>query len=519
MSAELRGTWRLVGHTLRQDRVTASVWAIFVPALVLGTAKQYEQAFPTAGVRAEFAAEVRTNSALSAFTGQLHGDGLGNLALWKIGDIALMLVGLMAVLTVIRHTRAEEESGRVELLRIGRFALLTASLIETVGLSVVIGLLSAATSAGFGTPGALAFGASIAAVGCAYAAVAAVAAQLTERARTANAIASTVLGVGYVLRFVADGSGALWLRWLSPTGWAHLVQPYAGNRWWVLLVPIGFAIMTAATAYWLTAHRDFGAGVIPAKPGRVSGDTNLAWRIHRGQLIGWTAAFVVVGLAAASVAGGMRDMGNRSGTVAQEFFKRYAMTPHADIADTFVWMIILSFGYIAALYPMLAVLRMRTEETTGRAEFTLATGLSRMRWAAGHLAFAALGVAVMMLAGGLAVGLVHGQLPLVLGATAMLIPAVWIVGAIAMFAFGAAPKAAVACVWTVFVMLNVFGDVLGPVLGIDYWLANQIVPFHHLPKILTGAAFDATPLIVLTAATALIAAAGLVSLKRRDLPV
>lgn len=517
MSGELVGTWRLVGHTLRQDRVRAAVWAIFVPALVVGTAKQYEQAFPTPQARAEFAAEAKGNSALSAFTGQLHGDGLGNLALWKIGDIALTLVGLMVVLMVIRHTRAEEESGSVELLRVGRFALLTASLIETVGLSTLIGLLSATALAGFGVTGALAFGASVAAVGCAYAAVAAVAAQLTERPRTANAIAGAVLGVGYVLRFVADGSGVLWLRWLSPTGWAHLVQPYGGNRWWVLAVPVGFAILTAAAAYWLAAHRDFGAGAVAATPGRAGGRTNLPWRIHRGQLIGWTAAFVVVGLATASVAGGMRDMADRSGMVAQEFFKRYAMTPDADVADAFIWLIILSFGYIAALYPMLAVLRMRTEETTGRAELTLSTGLSRMRWAAQHLTFAGLGVAVMMLAGGLAVGLVYGRLPAVLGATASLIPAVWILGAIAVFVFGALPRLAVACVWTVFVMLNVFGEVLGPILGIDYWLANQVVPFHHLPKILTGAAFDATPLIVLTAATALIAGAGLVSLKRRDL--
>ncbi|WP_143446491.1 hypothetical protein [Kibdelosporangium aridum] len=66
MSGELVGTWRLVGHNLRQDRVRAAVWAIFVPALVLGTAKQYEQAFPTPQARAEFAAEAKGNSALTA---------------------------------------------------------------------------------------------------------------------------------------------------------------------------------------------------------------------------------------------------------------------------------------------------------------------------------------------------------------------------------------------------------------------------------------------------------------------
>ena len=31
-------------------------------------------------------------------------------------------------------------------------------------------------------------------------------------------------------------SGPRWLVWLSPIGWAQQFRPYAGNRWWVLLI-------------------------------------------------------------------------------------------------------------------------------------------------------------------------------------------------------------------------------------------------------------------------------------------
>ena len=46
------------------------------------------------------------------------------------------------ILTVIRHTRADEESGRTELLdstAVGRYASLTATLLLTFGASVATG--------------------------------------------------------------------------------------------------------------------------------------------------------------------------------------------------------------------------------------------------------------------------------------------------------------------------------------------------------------------------------------------
>src|SRR5262249_54757343 len=154
-----------------------------------------------------------------------------------------------------------------------------------------------------------------------------------------------------------------------------------------------------------------------------------------------------------------------------------------------------SLAGVATLYPMLATLRLRTEETSGRAELTLSASVTRTRWAASHLVFAATGGASTMAAGGLGAGLVYGlsmgdlgtHLSRVLGAALALVPAVWTIGAIGMLAFGLVPRAAVAVIWVVFLSQQVFGEAVGPALGIDYWIANTIVPMHHIPKILTGA--------------------------------
>jgi ABC-2 type transport system permease protein len=174
---------------------------------------------------------------------------------------------------------------------------------------------------------------------------------------------------------------------------------------------------------------------------------------------------------------------------------------------------------------MMATMRLRVEESTGRAELTLSTPVDRIRWAASHLLFAALGSVTTMGAGGLAAGLVYGlttgdvatQLPRVLAAALALVPAIWTIGAIGVLAFGALPRLAVALVWLVWLLVNLFGESIGPALGVDYWIANAVVPMHHIPKLLTGAQFTATPLITLTGLTAVFVAVGLTALRRRDL--
>ena len=59
------------------------------------------------------------NPSLVALTGPLFGLSLGGLTAWKIGITSFVLVALMSVFTVVRHTRAEEEAGLAELTGAG----------------------------------------------------------------------------------------------------------------------------------------------------------------------------------------------------------------------------------------------------------------------------------------------------------------------------------------------------------------------------------------------------------------
>ena len=152
---------------------------------------------------------------------------------------------------------------------------LSASMIVTLGADLVVGALVACGLIGVGLPiaGSVALGLSAAAIGWTFAAVAGVAAQLTESAGAARGIAVVVLGLSYLLRAVGDmdeHSGMSLLSWLSPIGWMSLIRPFADERWWIFVLFISLVIVLTAAAFAISSRRDVGAGILPATawPGR-----------------------------------------------------------------------------------------------------------------------------------------------------------------------------------------------------------------------------------------------------------
>jgi ABC-2 type transport system permease protein len=229
--------------------------------------------------RVQAAAASNNTASLVALYGRVYDPAsLGALAMLKMSGLGAALVAVLAILIVVRHTRAEEEAGRLELLGatvVGRYAPVTAALLVALGSNLVLGLLTTLGLLGAGLPaaGSVAFGLGWAGVGIAFAAIAAVAAQLISGARAAIGIAVATLGLAYLLRAVGDTAGAdgpSWLSWLSPIGWGQQIRPYAGERWWVLLLLAGFAVLVASGAYALVARRDLGAGLLPGRGRRAT---------------------------------------------------------------------------------------------------------------------------------------------------------------------------------------------------------------------------------------------------------
>ncbi|MGA9610439.1 MAG: ABC transporter permease, partial [Mycobacterium sp.] len=161
------GTLGMLRLYLRRDRIVLPLWVLLL-SLPLATVYvgSIEKVYPNQADRAAFAASIMASPAQRALYGQIYNDSLGATGIWKAGMFHL-LIAVAVILTVIRHTRADEETGRAELLDstvVGRYASLTAALLLSFGASLATGALGAAGLLGTSVPpdGSLAFGAALA---------------------------------------------------------------------------------------------------------------------------------------------------------------------------------------------------------------------------------------------------------------------------------------------------------------------------------------------------------------------
>ncbi|HEX6340327.1 ABC transporter permease [Umezawaea sp.] len=523
------GTGALVRLALRRDRIMLPAWIAGVVVLAAGSAAAAADLYSTVESRVASATAANNTTALVALYGRVYDPtSAGGISMVKTGGLGAVLIALLSIVVVVRHTRAEEETGRLELVGatvVGRYAPLSAALVVAVGTNVVLALLTAVSVAGVGMPtaGSFAFGLAWGGVGIAFAGIAAITAQVSSTARGATSLASIVLGVVYVLRAVGDTAGPdgpTWMSWLSPIGWGQQFRPYSGDRWWVLLVLLGFAAVVVQGAYALVERRDLGAGLVadrlgPAGSTRLGSPLALAWRLHRGSLLGWTAAFAGVGL----VLGNIAD--NVSGFVdspsAREMVAKLGGTD--ALTDAFISAEMGIMGLVASVYGIQAALRLRTEETGQRAEPLLAGAVSRTGWAGSHLVIAFGGPVLLITAMGVGAGLSHGsssgdmgRFGPVLVSALLQVPAVWVVGGIVVLAFGAAPRLAAAG-WVALLLFLLLGQ-LGPLLELDQWAMN-LSPYTHVPKFPAGDV-DPVPLVWLVLVAAALVAAGLAAFRRRD---
>src|SRR5262245_64828151 len=305
--SELTGTARLVRAILRRDRVRIAVWTLSIAGLVAVTAASVKGLFPTQA-DLDRAAAAETSAAAIVLNGPPYGlDTVGGQVAYQVGGWGMVAVALMTMFMYTRNTRAEEESGRLELVRatvVGRHAQPTAALIVVGGINLLVGLAVGLANIAYGLPvgGSLLFGAGFTVLGLMFCGVTAITAQVTENTRVANGLAGIVLGVAFALRAIGDVNDGT-LSWLSPIGLVQKSKPYAGDIWWPLAIGLALAGVLTMVGGVLASHRDIGAGLVPPRPGPpeagrlLGGPMGLALRLQRGTLIAWAVGLFLTGVA------------------------------------------------------------------------------------------------------------------------------------------------------------------------------------------------------------------------------
>jgi ABC-2 type transport system permease protein len=227
----------------------------------------------------------------------------------------------------------------------------------------------------------------------------------------------------------------------------------------MLLITVAVAAVVTAAAYVLSARRDLGMGMLPDRSGGIGpsqappalrSPLALAWRLHKDQLIAVGSALgmfsIVFGLTATSFDDLFGDL-----TIIADWLS----TMRAEtIGEAFLAVLSFDVRVIVACLAVATALRLRTEESSGRAEPLLAGPTSRSHWMRSHVVIAFAGPTAILialsLAAGLAYGITAGRAGVVadqLEAAVRFLPAAWFVAAVAVALFGLLPRLAVPASW------------------------------------------------------------------------
>ena len=182
------GLAALVRFALRRDRLRLSVWISVLTLMMVYAPNGIRLAYPEAAQRQARVNLLKTPAGIM-LGGPMFGGNETDLGTMMANELMLTLIvaaSILAILTVIRHTRAEEESGAAELVLssvVGRHARTAAAVIvmAAVNATLAVTMTAAMAATGFAVVDTAAMCLGVTAVATVFGALAAVTAQMWRR--------------------------------------------------------------------------------------------------------------------------------------------------------------------------------------------------------------------------------------------------------------------------------------------------------------------------------------------------
>lgn len=529
----------LLAQRLRRDWLQLTLWIAGTMALALAGLSGAASTYGTEQERTALLATVMANPVILLFRGLPSGPGEQAFIVFLLMPFLVMMAAFMSSFLAVRHTRGDEEAGRLEIVAAttaGRTVPSVATIVHGVLANLVLGLLVAAAFLIGGSPteGSLLAGTTAACGGLTYLGVALLSAQLMRTSRGANSLAVWVLVVTYFIAGIGNALGtpsddlthmeSSWLTWLSPFGWAENTRAFDENLWWPALLCLAAFAVLAGAALALQTVRDLGASIVPERRGRadaggtLSSPTALVTRLSTGSTIGWMAGAFFAGALSTSLGSVVNEMGADNPAVA-DMLK--ALSAEADLEQAVVVVFFTMVGLLAACAGVQTVARARQEEAHGTAEPVLAAPVHRVRWLADFVVIGFIAIVLTCAAAFAgawvgAAGLDNGgdlaADALVAAAGQVIAASVFLV--LTAVVFTLAPRWTIPLGWTLVTAAIVFG-LFGPLLGLPEWVTN-LSPFSVAP-VPSGSEVDLRGMWWLVLATGVGAAASLALMQRREL--
>lgn len=534
-ASPLTGAGLISRHIVRRDRVRMTVWALALAGFVAYFSVALSTVFDEAALAGR-AAVMRTPSGIV-----MGGPGYGlqdytpMVAVANEGTTWIVLgLSIMAILHVVRHTRAEEESSRAELVRagaVGRLAPPIAAGLTLVGHLSVITLVGALATLAGGDDASLVDGIALmggsALSALVFGAIALVAGEISASARGATGLSLAAFGLAFVVRAAGDlieqqGSA---LSWFSPVAWAQQTRAFVDLRWWPLLLSVAATLVLLAVAALLARRRDFAQGLVAARAGRadaagwLQGPVAMAWRQQRSLLLWCALGMGLVWFGTGTMMATIGDMGVDLVADNPALGQVFGTGP-AGFTTAFLEVMLLVVSVCVAAYAMVATHQYcRSEETAGRLEIVLAAPVSRGRWFAAQLAVAGAGTVALLALSVYAIGagsaLVGVDEPDLAGFTTALmlyLPPTLVFFALSAALFAWVPKLA-GLSWLLIAYVFLVG-MFGAAFELPEWLLG-ISPYHWVSEPFADEIDVGGPLGLGAVMLALLVTA-LLGLRRRD---
>ena len=532
--------WILYRQRLRRDRWQLVSWALSIGVLAWIAVEAIAKTFGDDAARTQVLQLATATPAILVLRGLARGPALDAFSFFEIFAFLALLAGLMNTFMAVRHSRAEEESGRAELISAtsaGRWAPLTATVLHAL---VADAIVAVATALGFmvgglDPAGSIVAGLATGAVGFAFLGVGLLAGEFFSTSRGANGIAATLVMVAYVLRGFGDATGhvsadgltvtAAWPSWLSPIGWGQQTFAFTGNRLWPLILALALGAACIALVVAIMARRDVGASVLAGRRGRAAagptlrGSFSLALRLQQGTIISWCLGGLATGVLTGSLGSAIQSSLTSSPQVTA-VLRAMIEAQGTSMTQLLIAALFEVAGVLAAACGLQAILRVRQEEAAGTAELVLSQPLGRVRWLGSFLGLGAIAVVLVMAFTALGAWLslaAAGDTSSAAGSVWLTaldqLPAALIYLALPAAVFVVWPRATIPAGWALLGLGVVIG-IYGAMFGFDQAI-RDLSPFTHTP-VTTGAGTDWSGGFWMLGVAAVLGLAALVGMRRRE---
>ncbi|MFW6597253.1 ABC transporter permease [Propionibacteriaceae bacterium Y2011] len=525
---------------LRRDRGQLIIWAIATAAMwpmiiiALGSAM-------TDAARVDLVRLAAVNPALLFVRGTPQGTDIGAVTWFSVAGFLGLLFAFMATFHAVRHTRAEEEQGRTEMIGAGVVHRLAGPAATALSGLIKVGLCGAVVLLGSAVTGLDLYASLVAALGLAgvgmtWLALGLLSAMIMPTARSAATVPGVLAGLAFVVRGTGDALGtadvtltrveSAWPAWLSPIGWAQLAHPFSEPRPQVLVLFVPLLLILAVVVATTAVRRELGESMVRPRRARpnasrwLSGPAGLVARQQRGTMITWLVVAVGMGGLVGGVAPAVADAMQDNPAVA-ELIERAAQDPSGDPVIGLA-LALLSINGVLASVAAISIMGALHHDERAVGELLFALPLARPALFIRHVVLATTtGTAVVVLAAGTAAVVLAGSgfvdaAPTVLQIGAAMLPVVYAYLGLTALLVGVLPRVLTWLPWVLLFGLMLLGQFAPLFDGFDrlailspfHWVANPVVPDA-----------DRWPSVVMVAVAVGLTVAGGATFRRRDLHV